>query len=72
MTGPEHYLEAERILTEVSAGELDASVLDRDQLLIAAQVHALLASAAATAVSSSALDGRAWADAAGTKPSGGA
>ena len=72
MTGPEHYREAERILTEVSAGELDASVLDRDQLLIAAQVHAMLASAAATAVSSSALDGRAWADVAGTKLSGGA
>jgi hypothetical protein len=53
MTGPEHYREAERIITAVSAGELDASVLDRDQLLIAAQVHALLASAAATAISSS-------------------
>jgi hypothetical protein len=67
MTGPEHYREAERILTEVSAGELDASVLDRDQLLIAAQVHALLASAAATAVSSSSLDAGAWLDVAGTK-----
>ena len=67
MTGPEHYREAERIITEVSAGELDSSVLDRDQLLIAAQVHALLASAAATAVSSSSLDSRAWADVAGTK-----
>jgi hypothetical protein len=66
MTGPEHYREAERIITAVSAGELDASVLDRDQLLIAAQVHALLASAAATAVSSS-PDGRAWADAVGTR-----
>jgi hypothetical protein len=63
----EHYREAERIITKVSAGELDSSVLDRDQLLIAAQVHALLASAAATAVSSSALDGRAWADAEGTR-----
>jgi hypothetical protein len=71
MTGPEHYREAERIITAVSAGELDASVLDRDQLLIAAQVHALLASAAATAVSSS-LDSRAWADAAGTRLSDGA
>jgi hypothetical protein len=58
MTGPEHYREAERILTEVSAGELDASVLDRDQLLIAAQVHALLASAAATAAPSSLDAGR--------------
>jgi hypothetical protein len=69
MTGPEHYREAERIITEVSAGELDASVLDRDQLLIAAQVHALLASAAATAISSG-LDAKAWNDVAGTKRGG--
>jgi hypothetical protein len=46
MTGPEHYREAERLLTE--AGDLqadyeDASVLP---LLARAQVHALLASAA--------------------------
>ena len=66
MTGPEHYREAERILTEVSAGELDASVLDRDQLLIAAQVHALLASAAATAIGGRGLEEREWMNVAGT------
>jgi hypothetical protein len=71
MTGPEHYREAERIITAVSAGELDASVLDRDQLLIAAQVHALLASAAATAIGAGGLDERGWMNAAGTRPGGG-
>lgn len=57
MTGPEHYREAERLLTKVKAGDLTplhrltarqaASVM---QLVITeAQVHALLALAAATA-----------------------
>jgi hypothetical protein len=46
MTGPEHFQEAERIITMVSAGELDASVLDRSELLIAAQVLALAAATA--------------------------
>jgi len=72
MTGPEHYREAERIIAEVNAGELDASVLDRSQLLIVAQVHATLALAAATAIGRQrGLDEQAWLTAASTRLSGG-
>ena len=63
MTGPEHYrrgeelaAEAHRLLGQATAGVWAA----------AAQTHAVLALAAATAVGASGADSRAWADAAGT------
>jgi hypothetical protein len=76
MTGPEHYEEAERLLATVKGtGYGDEMARDR---LAAAQVHATLALAAATALGApvdreadSGLppeDARAWYFAAGTKP----
>jgi hypothetical protein len=48
MTGPEHYAEAERLLDESRepTGRLESYAVD---LTLAAQVHATLALAAATA-----------------------
>lgn len=43
MTGPEHYREAERLLEQVEQGK------PYDVLLAVAQVHAMLANAAASA-----------------------
>jgi hypothetical protein len=48
MTGPEHYREAERLLKVVS--EHHGVVQGMDRVLAAAQVHATLAHAAATAL----------------------
>ena len=68
MTGPEHYAEAERLLTdafdEVRHGDPAEAVV-----LAQAQVHATLALAAATAVGTAGPDGHAWAEVAATKPS---
>ena len=47
MTGPTHYREAERLLEAAANGEPPGT----DRLLAAAQVHATLALAAATALS---------------------
>ena len=68
MTGPEHYLEAERLLAD--PGNLSG----RRTGIITEEVaaHATLALAAATALAGENLDLRAWRDAAGTKLSGGA
>lgn len=52
MTGPEHYREAERLITE-SYGIIrpnDEGPCEADRLLAEAQVHATLALAAATAL----------------------
>lgn len=59
MTGPEHYLEAERLVAETEAAiregaakgavHLDAALEVSPSALAAAQVHATLALAAATA-----------------------
>jgi hypothetical protein len=62
MTGPEHYQEAERLLKDA---ESSGSEWPRGL----AQVHAILALAATTAVTSP-TEARAWADVAGTKLSG--
>jgi hypothetical protein len=71
VTGPEHYREAERLITV-------ARKADRDDLygqytetqaaiiLADAQVHATLAAAAAGALGTSSAEGRAWAEVAGT------
>jgi len=68
MTGPEHYAEAERLL---AVADRHARGVTYDQEwtlpLTAAQVHATLALAAATAVGTAAPDGHAWADAAATR-----
>jgi hypothetical protein len=66
MTGPDHYLAAERLLEE--AQEHPSSSINKTASLIGqAQVHATLALAAATALNS---DGREWAEVAGTKLAG--
>jgi hypothetical protein len=65
MTGPEHYLEAERLITEgVYDEDGEEELFERDIAL--AQVHATLALAAATAMGSAssagmlAVDFEAW------------
>lgn len=79
MTGPEHYLEAERLMKGCK-NSYGALVIEDGtaEVLAAAQVHATLALAAATAMGSP-VDGegdsglpprdcKAWYDAAGVKP----
>jgi hypothetical protein len=70
MTGPEHYAEAERLL---ALADRHARGVTYDQewalTLTAAQVHATLALAAATAVGTAGPDGHAWADVAATRRS---
>ena len=51
MTGPEHYREAERLLAEAGAEGAEGTYFVRPESLAAAQVHATLAHAAATALS---------------------
>jgi hypothetical protein len=63
MTGPEHYLAAEKLLEENQ--EHPSSSINKTASLIGqAQVHATLALAAATALGS---DSRQWIEVAGTK-----
>lgn len=50
MTGPEHYREAERLLSGAVTTDNPFPHLRPDELLGAAQVHATLALAAATAL----------------------
>jgi hypothetical protein len=69
MTGPEHYYEAQRLLADPNYGEPKG--IARSEVVAAAQVHATLALAAATALSgASPPDMQAWRDAAGTKATG--
>jgi hypothetical protein len=66
MTGPEHYLAAERLLGEIDQrrnAPLDITTRRVGQ----AQVHATLALAAATALGSGS---RSWAEATGTEAAG--
>ena len=71
MTGPAHYNRAEQLLDEVERNfDQRGDVPERFRgKLAAAQVHAALALAAATALDSP-VDARGWADVAGTKLSG--
>jgi hypothetical protein len=48
MTGPEHYIRAEQLLREVRDGHQEGT--DVAAIIAAAQVHATLAQAAATAL----------------------
>lgn len=70
MTGPEHYAEAERLLTLADRHARGVTYTQEWTLtLTAAQVHATLALAAATAVGAAGPDLHAWADIAATRPS---
>jgi len=70
MTGPEHYAEAERLLALADRHTRGVTYAPEWTLtLTAAQVHATLALAAATAVGMAGPDLQAWADVAATKPS---
>ncbi|MET9465842.1 hypothetical protein ABZY44_13745 [Streptomyces sp. NPDC006544] len=81
MTGPEHYHKAEQLLADADSYEDDqATELARDRRA-EAQVHALLALAAATAMAAPVdqetdsgmppADATAWYKAAGTQPAKG-
>jgi hypothetical protein len=65
VTGPEHYLEAERLLGAL-AGKDRGTFPQEDRVVAEAQVHATLALAAATALIGSGLESAAWRDSAGT------
>ena len=73
MTGPEQYREAERLIAMARGDRLKHEILyawhethetQRAMIMADAPVHAILALAAATGVTS---DSREWADVAGTK-----
>jgi hypothetical protein len=49
VTGPEHYVEADKLVAEVRNARPDANPADVTILLAIAQVHAVLAQAAALA-----------------------
>jgi 4-hydroxybenzoate polyprenyltransferase len=69
MTGPDHYAEAERLLALAGRHSSGATYGPEWTLtLAAAQIHATLALAAATAVGTAGPDGHAWADVAATMP----
>lgn len=69
MTGPEHYAEAERLLALADRHTRGVTYAEEWALtLSAAQVHATLALAAATAVGTAGPDLHAWAGVAATKP----
>ena len=65
MTGPDHYQEAQEIITQVLTGNYDTSRYSDADLLAMAQVHATLAAAAATAIGSRPSEERSWLDVAG-------
>ena len=68
MTGPEHYAEAERLLALAERHGSGATYGPEWTLtLAAAQVHATLALAAATAGGTAGPDSRAWADVAAAR-----
>ena len=68
MTGPEHYAEAERLLTLADRHTKGVTYAQEWTLTLnAAQVHATLALAAATAVGTVGPDLHAWADVAATR-----
>jgi hypothetical protein len=69
MTGPEHYAEAERLLTLADRHTSGVTYAPEWTLtLSAAQVHATLALAAATVVGTAGPDLQAWAAVAATTP----
>jgi hypothetical protein len=70
MNGPQHYREAERIMTELTLiQDGKTQEVGFPEAMALAQVHATLALAAAVAVKTTAAED-AWAEAAGTRSSG--
>ena len=67
MTDPEHYQQADRILSEASTGQGDDYMRHRAELLAMAQVHATLACAAASAIGAPPTEAHGWHDVAGTR-----
>jgi hypothetical protein len=69
VTGPEHFRRAEELAAEAHKllGQGDGQATAGVWAAAVAQTHAVLALAAATAVGTSHLDSRAWADVAGTR-----
>jgi hypothetical protein len=69
MNGPDHYREAERLLTEQIFRDRPGSTTERsfEETVAAAQVHATLALAAATALAASDTEGQAWAEVAAVR-----
>ena len=65
MNGPEHYAAAERLLEAVTAEGVESGEPGNVSNLAAAQVHATLALAAATALTWSTKDLKAWQPVAG-------
>jgi hypothetical protein len=63
MTGPEHYAEADRLMR--FADEAQATPDSRAEYCARAQVHAVLALAAAFGTSADVADAREWRKAAG-------
>lgn len=79
MNGPEHYREAEQLLDAAfasTATTFEGDNPEADRLIAAAQVHATLAHAAATAMSATGaagmapIDFKAWDAAAGVQRNG--
>ena len=72
MTGPDHYRQAEELTAKahdyLGQGEGQSAAV----WAAVAQIHATLALAAATALGTTAANGRAWTEVAGTKFSAGA
>lgn len=68
MTGPDHYRKAEQLAAK--ANEYLGQGEGQDSAAVwaaVAQIHATLALAAASALGTTAAEGRGWADVAGTK-----
>jgi hypothetical protein len=64
-TGPEHYSQAEQLLADAFASSdttYEGHNQEADRLIAAAQVHATLAQAAATAMASYSADGMEYAE----------
>jgi hypothetical protein len=70
MSGPDHYQEAEEIITQVLTGNYNTSKYSDTELLAMAQVHATLAAAAAAALGTANAEMLAWMEAAGVRASG--
>lgn len=62
MTGPDHYRESERLIASWDQMGDTAGVFSLQTLLLAAQLHATLALAAATAMAACDHDGMHYAD----------
>ena len=72
MTGPDHYRKAEELTAKAHDYLGQGEGQSADVWAAVAQIHATRALAAATALGTTAADGRAWAEVAGTRFSVGA